>query len=88
MFRHLNIIWVRLLRLTMDHSAKAACADAIASSTSSFVQQGTSAITSPVLESVTGIHRSVFESFHSPYAQYFFRITSPIEIPSVPFSSP
>ena len=54
------------------NSGKAASAEAMADSTSSAVQQGTSAITSPVLESVTGIHLSVLDSLHSPYTQYFF----------------
>jgi len=61
-----------MLKDVSDQSLNAASAEAIASSTSAAVQQGTSAITSPVLESVTGIHFSVFDSLHSPLTQYFF----------------
>ena len=52
-----------------DDKIREACAEAIASSTSSGVQQGTCAITSPVLESVTSMYFSAFDSFHSPFTQ-------------------
>ena len=74
MFRQRNISCVRLLRDICDQAGNAASAAAIALSTSAAVQQGTSAMTSPVLESLTGIHFSVRESLHSPFTQYCFRI--------------
>jgi hypothetical protein len=43
----------------------------MAASTSPAVQQGASAKTSPVLESVTGIYLSAADSRHSPLMQYF-----------------
>jgi hypothetical protein len=58
----------------------AASAEAMAASTSSTVQQGTSASNAPVLESVTGIHLSVFDSSHSPFIQYFFLSTISISL--------
>jgi hypothetical protein len=57
-----------------DHSGKAAFAAATALLTSSTVQQGASAITSPVLEFVTGMYFPVFDSFHSLFTQYFKRL--------------
>jgi hypothetical protein len=51
--------------------------------TSSTVQQGASAITSPVLEFVTAIYFVVFDSFHSLFTQYFKRLTVMIDPPSV-----
>jgi hypothetical protein len=44
--------------------------------TSSTVQQGASAITSPVLEFVTGMYFAVFDSFHSLFTQYFKRLAA------------
>ena len=41
------------------------------------VQQGTSAMTSPVLESVTGIQVFVWDSLQTPSTQYFF-LTTPL----------
>ena len=49
----------------------AACAELMASSTSEAVQHGAKANTSPVLESVTSMYLSVFDSIHSPSTKYF-----------------
>jgi len=62
-----------------DHSGKAAAA-ATALVTSSTVQQGASAITSPVLEFVTGMYFVVFDSRHSLFTQYLNRLGPPIPI--------
>jgi hypothetical protein len=63
-----------------DHPGKAAFAAATALSTSPTVQQGASAITSPVLELVTGMYFVVFDSRHSLFTQYFNRLGPPILI--------
>ena len=66
---HLNMYYCLFASDNLDHAGNAACAEAIASSTSSAVQHGTRAITSPVLESVTSMYFSDFDSFHSPFTQ-------------------
>jgi hypothetical protein len=58
-----------------DHPGKASWAAATALLTSSTVQQGASAMISPVLEFVTGIYFAVFDSFHSLFTQYFSLLT-------------
>jgi len=57
-----------------DQPGKAAAAAATAPLTSSTVQQGASAITSPVLEFVTGMYFAVFDSRHSLFTQYLNRL--------------
>jgi hypothetical protein len=56
-----------------DQPGKAALAAATALSTSATVQQGASAIASPVLEFVTGINFVVVDSRHSLFTQYLNR---------------
>jgi len=79
----LNISSVRDWIGLEDHAGKAAFAAATAELTSSTVQQGASAITSPVLEFVTGMNFAVFESFHSLFTQYFNRFAAIIHPPVV-----
>jgi hypothetical protein len=67
----LNITSVRLCIGLPDQPGKAAFAAVTALLTSSTVQQGASATTSPVLEFVTGMYFFVFDSFHSLLMQYF-----------------
>jgi hypothetical protein len=63
-------------------------AAATALSTSPTVQQGTSAITSPVLEFVTGMYFFVADSFHSLFTQYLERFVSiKNDPPSLPFDT-
>jgi hypothetical protein len=64
-----------------DQPGYAAFAAATALLTSSIVQQGASAIISPVLEFVTGMYFAVFESFHSLFTQYFKRFVAMIHPP-------
>ena len=63
--------WVRFWIGRRPHVSNAHCAFWMASSTSSLVQHGASAMTSPVLESVTGMYLSVFDVTHSPFTKYF-----------------
>jgi hypothetical protein len=66
-----------------DHPGKAAAAAVTALFTSSTVQQGASAITSPVLEFVTGMYFVVFDSRHSLFTQYLNRLATMIYPPPV-----
>ena len=82
-FRKLNITSVRLWIGLPDHPGKASFDAATALFTSSTVQQGASAITSPVLEFVTGMYFFVFDSFHSLLMQYFNLLTAIIPPPLI-----
>jgi hypothetical protein len=70
-----------------DQPGKALLAAATALLTSSTVQQGASAITSPVLEFVTVIYFVVFDSFHSLFTQYFKRLAVMIYPPVFYYAS-
>lgn len=58
-----------------DQEGKALSAASTAELTSSTVQHGASAISSPVLEFVTGIYFPVADSFHSLLRQYLSLLT-------------
>ncbi len=60
----------------VDQVWNALWALSMAPSTSAAVQQGASANTSPVEESVTGMYLSVADSRHSPSTQYLRVFTS------------